>query len=102
MQKKTKYIFISNGYRGGATTFINDHLDYLNKRKKKLVLIDDNPYKTYEKLSKNININKINVNKSSLDSKKNIEKILYHGEEKKIIFITNYAFLILYDIESVV
>ena len=45
MQKKTKYIFISTGYRGGATTFINDHLDYLTKKKKKLVLIDDNPYK---------------------------------------------------------
>ena len=96
MQKKTKYIFMSSGYRGGATTFINDHLDYLAKRKKKLVLIDDNPYKTYEKLSKNININKVNVNKSSLDSKKNIEKILYRNNEKKILFITNYAFLIKY------
>ena len=96
MQKKTKYIFISTGYRGGATTFINDHLDYLTKKKKKLVLIDDNPYKTYEKLGKNINTNKINVNKSSLDSKRKIEKILHSSNEKKILFITNYALLIKY------
>ena len=52
--------------------------------------------KTYEKLGKNINTNKINVNKSSLDSKRKIEKILHSSNEKKILFITNYALLIKY------
>jgi len=52
MQDKSQYIFLSNGQRGGVATFINDHVNYLSKKGKKISLIDDNPKKTYENLKK--------------------------------------------------
>ena len=90
MLDRTKYIFFSNGQKGGVATFINDHMNYLSKTKKDLLLIDDNPKQTYENLNKKINLNKFKKNKKKLD------KILNTGNKKKILFITNYAFLIWY------
>ena len=86
----TKYIFFSNGQKGGVATFINDHMNYLSQTKKDLLLIDNNPNKTYENLNKKINLYKFDKNKKKLD------KILNTGSKKKILFITNYAFLIWY------
>ncbi len=96
MKKKNKYIFISSGYRGGATTFLSQHMQYLISKKKNIVLIDDNPKNTFEYLDDKIHKHKINVSNSNNDSKKKISKILNLGKEKKILFITNYAFLIKY------
>ena len=90
MKDKTHYIFLSDGYRGGASTFIYDHINYLVKKGKKISLIDKNPKKTYGKLSKNIHLYKIDKNKNT------INKILNTGNNKKFLFITNYAFLIKY------
>ena len=90
MKDKTHYIFLSDGYRGGASTFIYDHINYLVKKDKKISLIDKNPKKTYGKLSKNIHLYKIDKNKNT------INKILNTGNNKKFLFITNYAFLIKY------
>jgi len=90
MLDRTKYIFFSNGQKGGVATFINDHMNYLSQTKKDLLLIDDNPKQTYENLNKKINLNKFKKNKKKLD------KILNTGNKKKILFITNYAFLIWY------
>ena len=59
MEKKIKYVFLSNGYKGGASTFIYDHICYLEALKKKIILIDDNPNNTYDKISKNVEVNKI-------------------------------------------
>lgn len=96
MQKKTKYIFISNGYRGGATTFQGQHMEYLINKKKKIILIDDDPANTFESLSSKIEKCKISVNNNDINSKNKINKILNFGKEKKILFITNYAILIKY------
>jgi glycosyltransferase involved in cell wall biosynthesis len=90
MIDRTQYIFLSNGQKGGVATFVNDHINYLSKTKKDLLLIDNNPKKTYENLNKKINLYKFDKNKKKLD------KILNTGSKKKILFITNYAFLIWY------
>tara|TARA_B100000787_G_scaffold92203_1_gene68071 strand:- start:3806 stop:4861 length:1056 start_codon:yes stop_codon:yes gene_type:complete len=90
MQDKSQYIFLSNGQRGGVATFINDHVNYLSKKGKKISLIDDNPKKTYENLKKKITLYRV------VQNKKKINKILNTGRGKKILFITNYAFLIKY------
>ena len=52
MKKNIEYIFISNGYKGGNITFLIDHIEYLSKLKKKIILIDDDPSVTYGKISK--------------------------------------------------
>ena len=55
---KTEYIFLSNGYVGGASRFIYDHLCYLAKKNKKIILIDDDPYKTYSRIPYNVTVKK--------------------------------------------
>tara|TARA_B100000795_G_scaffold206837_1_gene160294 strand:- start:296 stop:1348 length:1053 start_codon:yes stop_codon:yes gene_type:complete len=90
MIDRTQYIFFSNGQKGGLATFINDHMNYLSQTKKDLLLIDDNPKQTYKNLNKKINFYKFNKDKKKLD------KTLNTGSKSKILFITNYAFLIWY------
>ena len=51
---KNKIIFMSNGYKGGATKFQKQHMDYLLKKNNKIILIDDNPEKTFDKPNKKI------------------------------------------------
>ena len=41
MMNRAKYIFFSNGQKGGVATFINDHINYLSQTKKDLLLIDN-------------------------------------------------------------
>ena len=93
--EKTKYIFISNGYRGGASNFLIDHVNYLSKRKKNILLIDDNPPKTFGNISNLIKIKKIKTNHFSYIENEKLKKVLFK-KGKKIVFITNYAFLIKY------
>ena len=93
---KKKYIFISTGYKGGATRFISDHLKYLTSLNKKTILIDDNPKKTFEKIPKKTLIEKIKINNFSRNSEKKLKKVILDGKGKKIVFLTNFAFLIKY------
>ena len=92
---RTKYIFISNGYRGGASNFLIDHVNYLSKRKKNILLIDDNPLKTFGNISNLIKIKKIKTNHFSYTENEKLKRVLFK-KGKKIVFITNYAFLIKY------
>ena len=94
--KKTQFIFISTGYAGGASRFIFDHLNYLSKRNKKTILIDDQPFKTFSKIPNKTIVKKIKVNKFNLNSSKKLESLLLSDNFRKIIFLTNYAFLIRY------
>ena len=94
--KNTKYIFISNGYRGGNSTFLLNHINHLRKLKKKIILLDDNPTFTYEYIPKKIKSLKIKTNKFSFSSHSKLKKILFSSKGKKKIFITNYALLIKY------
>ena len=95
-QEGTKYFFISNGYKGGNSTFILDHINFLVKKNKKIILIDDNPLFTYDNVPKKIKTLKIKTNKFNFSSSSKLKKILINDSDKKIIFLTNYAFLIKY------
>jgi glycosyltransferase involved in cell wall biosynthesis len=66
------------------------------KKKKEIILIDDNPKKTYDKIPKNIISKKIITNYFSKNAEKKLAKILLKNKKKKYLFLTNYAFLIKY------
>ena len=40
-----EFIFLTDGYRGGANTFMYNHMEYLINRDQKVVLLDTNPKK---------------------------------------------------------
>ena len=94
--KQKKYYFISNGYKGGASRFIYDHVRYLLNLKKKIILIDDNPIKTFSKFPKKIIIKKIKTSKYNIVSIEKLENLFLKDKCQKIVFLTNYAFLINY------
>tara|TARA_B100000787_G_C16189105_1_gene296371 strand:- start:817 stop:1860 length:1044 start_codon:yes stop_codon:yes gene_type:complete len=83
-------IFLSNGQKGGVATFIQDHINYVSKTNKDILLIDNDPKKTYDNFNKKIKLYKI------IKNKKKLNKILNKDKKKKLLFITNYAFLIRY------
>ncbi len=93
---QTSYIFISNGYRGGASNFLINHIEYLSKKKKNIILIDDNPYKTFEKIPNLVKIKRIKINIFSFKEKEKLKKELFNKINNKVVFITNYAFPIKY------
>lgn len=93
---KTQYFFLSTGYSGGATRFIYDHLSYLTKKKKKTILIDDQPYKTYSRVPSKTIVKKIRLNKFDISSIYKLKKILFDNKFNKIVFLTNFAFLLRY------
>lgn len=93
---EVEYIFLSTGYRGGASTFISDHIKYLSKNNKKIVLVDDIPNVTFSNLPKNTLVKKIKINQFSIISYNKLKKLLFNNKSTKIIFLTNYAFLIRY------
>lgn len=90
MIDKSQYIFFSNGQKGGTATFLHDHINYLLRKGKNVSLIDDNPKKTYNNLNKKVKKYKINKNRDLLN------QTLSKGKNKKFLFITNYAFLIIH------
>ena len=45
MKNSMQHIFFSSGQKGGVATYFNDHMNYLSKINKDLLLIDDNPKK---------------------------------------------------------
>ncbi len=93
---KKEYIFLSTGYAGGASRFIYDHLNYLTKKNKNTVLVDDQPLKTFSKIPQKTSIKKISINKFNSSSNKKLRKLFFKEKNKKIVFLTNYAFIIRY------
>ena len=90
-----EYIFITDGYKGGANTFMNDHMEYLISMNKKVILFDKNPKKTFEKLNKKISVHKVNFAKNKQEIIKNIQRRIDSKKSKKIyLMITNFSFLI--------
>lgn len=95
MDKEKEYIFITDGYRGGANTFMNDHMEYLINKKQKVILFDQNPNKTFEKLNKKINVHKINLKLNKQNIINNLRDRIASNKRKKIfLMITNFAYLI--------
>ena len=92
-----EYIFISDGYRGGANTFLNNHMEYLISKNQKVFLYDQNPNFTFESLNKKIKVFKVDFrsNKKNL-IKKLQEKITSSRKKKFLLMITNYAYLVIF------
>ena len=91
-----KIIILSNGYRGGATEFLIQHINFLLKKKNQITLIDDNPQKNFKSVKGKIKIFKLDVNRPTFFSRNKINQILNNNEKNSILFITNFAFLIKY------
>lgn len=96
MESKLKYIFLSDGYRGGASQFLNDHSNYLAKKNKDVILLDPNPQKTFEKLHKKIKVKKININDCNAKNKKILNDLINTKKKNSFLIISNFVFLIKY------
>lgn len=97
MKNKDLFIFLADGYKGGANTFLFHQIQYLLKKNRKVLLIDKNPSETFPKINKKIKSFKIDI-----FSKKN-EKILLltnilksDNKSKKFIIFTNFFIYIKY------
>ena len=95
MNLKSEYIFLSDGYRGGASKFLNDHVNYLARNKNKVTILDPNPKKTFEKFHKKIIVRKIKINENNLSNKKFLNNLI-NLKKKSFLVITNFVFLIKY------
>lgn len=87
--------YFSNGYRGGASTFLEQNINYNLKNNKKVILIDKNPKKTFPnlKLKKNLQIIKLDIFKE----RKKIKNFFKKDTSKNyFFFFTNFAILIYY------
>ena len=91
---KKKIIILSNGYRGGANEFLNQHLSFLSKKKQKIILIDDNPRKNFESITNKTKVFRVNVNNPNFTSKRKLDHILNDNGKGNILFITNFVFFI--------
>lgn len=87
--------FLSDGYKGGAATFLEQNIIYNLKKKRNVVVIDKNPKKTFPNLKKNkyLKIYDLDVIKENSEIKLLIKKF---KNSKKIFFFTNYAILVYY------
>ena len=88
-------IFLSDGYKGGNSNFIEQNIRYNLENKKKVFLIDKNPKKTFEKFKekKNLKIIKLDIFKDSHKVKKLLKKL---KKNYYFFFFTNYKILIYY------
>ncbi len=96
MNLKSEYIFLSDGYRGGASRFLNDHINYLARKKKQVTLLDPNPKKTFENLNKKIKVFKIRINENNYSNKKFLNDLININKKNSYLVITNFVFLIKY------
>ncbi len=94
--KKKEYIFLSTGYAGGASRFIYDHINHLTKKNKKTILVDDKPFKTFSKIPKKTLVKKIMISRFNFSSNKKLKKLFLNKKNEKIVFLTNYGFIIRY------
>ena len=95
MNSSKEYIFITDGYRGGANTFMNNHMEFLVNKKQRVILYDQNPNKTFEKLNKKIEVHKVDFKFKKQNLIKELKEKIKSKQEKKIfIMITNFAYLI--------
>ena len=90
-----QYIFLSDGYKGGNTTFIEQNIQYILHNKKKVLLIDKDPKQTFKKLKENkyLSILKLDIFRES----RKVKKILKNEKTKNFFFFfTNFKILIYY------
>ena len=94
---KNEFIFLTDGYRGGANTFMLDHMEYLINKNQKVILFDTNPKQTFEKLNKKILVYKLSFKKDKKKIEENINNRVKTNNKKKVyLMITNYVIFIKY------
>ena len=88
-------VYFSDGYKGGASTFLEQNINYNLKCNKKVILIDKNPKNTfsYLKSKNNLQIIKLDIFKE----RKKVKNFLKKNVSKNyFFFFTNFAILIYY------
>ena len=88
-------IYFSDGYKGGASTFLEQNILFNLENKKNVILFDQNPKQTFPNLSKNkyLKIFKLNIFKDNKKIKRLIKKL---DLSNQLFFFTNFAILIYY------
>ena len=86
-------IYFSDGYKGGASTFLEQNIKYNLKNKKKVILVDKNFEKTFPSLKKNkyLKIYNLDIYKDKKIIKKKINSLKIKNQ---IFFFTNYAIFV--------
>ncbi len=88
-------VYLSDGYRGGASTFLEQNINYNLKNKKKVILIDENPKKTFPNLKSTNNLKIVKL--SIFKDKKKIKNFLEdYKASYYFFFFTNFAILVYY------
>ena len=88
-------IFISSGYKGGSTKFIEQHISF--QKKNNIYLIDENPQNTYKyfKYLDNINTIKLPIHSKKIFSYKKLKLFFYHHNfDRAVIFLSNFSIFI--------
>ncbi len=69
-------VFFSDGYKGGASTFLEQNINHNLENNRKVILIDKNPKKTFSnlKLKNNLKIIKLDIFKEKKKSSKFFRK----------------------------
>lgn len=92
-------IMIFDSYKGGALTFIEQHIKYLSKKNKNIIIFTDkNNFQDKTILySKNIKIYKLNIfSPTNIERKKLKQTLQKYHSKNTIIFIVNYAIFVYY------
>ena len=88
-------ICFSDGYKGGASTFLEQNIKYNLKKKNKIILVDKNFKQTFPNLKKNKYLKIYNLD--IFKDKKKITRVINDLKiENRVFFFTNYAILIYY------
>ena len=88
-------IYLSDGYKGGNSTFLEHNINYNLKNQNEVVLVDKNPKKNFSNLKKNKNLKlvKLDIFKDKLKVKNFIQKLEI---ENHFFFFTNFKTLLYY------
>ena len=88
-------IYLHDGYRGGAATFLEQNIRFNLKNKTKVILFDPNFKKSFPNLKKNkyLKIYNLHVFKDSKKIKELIKKLKISNQ---LFFFTNFGILIYY------
>ena len=97
MNNNIEYYILSDGYRGGTTTFLETQINYLNSINCNLTIIDKNPKLSYPSIIKNNQFVKLDLNKNSKKNKLKLQKLIFlKSKNNKRLLFTNFALLIKY------
>ena len=88
-------IYLSDGYKGGNSTFLEQNIDYNIKNQNQVILIDKNPQKNFPELKnkKNLKLVKLDIFKQKIKVKRYIRKL---KKKNHFFFFTNFKTYLIY------